>query len=355
MNYTAEETAVVWLAAFSGLDPLRQIEVLRAVGDPGKLFDEKFPVPVINERAEGVYKEGSPAIRRKQTEEFLGDLAKKGYFAVTAASGDYPEALKFADSPLVLYGRGNRALLGEPKFCIVGSRLTPPWAEKLGSRMAEALTERFVIVTGLAEGGDLAAIRGALPSGRLISVLPCGLDECYPAAHSALKEEIAKSGLLLSEYLPGETARKYSFLARNRILAALSKGVLVLSAGRRSGALITAHDALDLGREVFAIPYNPGIAQGEGCNKLLKEGAYVCTEEKDIFDCFGMVAGEKKIQTLGAQEAEALEIIAEAGELHAAVVAERMGCRIHEAAALLSALELKGLVVKVGGNRYAKI
>ena len=188
-------------------------------------------------------------------------------------------------------------------------------------------------MTGLAEGGDLSAVRGALPCGKIVSVLPCGLDECYPAAHASVKEEIVRSGLLLSEYPFREKTRKYSFHARNRILAGLCKGVLVLSAGEKSGALITANTALEYGRDVFAVPYNPGIAQGIGCN--------------------GIVPQEEKTVPLAPEEERLYGILREEGELHTAVLAERAGLPVYETAAVLSALELKGLVVKAGGNRYS--
>ena len=249
-------------------------------------------------------------------------------------------------------GAGKRELLKEELFCIVGSRVTPPWAEKFGMEIARDLTRKFAVVTGLAEGGDLAAVHGALPCGKLISVLPCGLDECYPAAHASVKEEIRRTGLLLSEVPFREKARKYSFHARNRILAGLCKGVLVLSAGEKSGALITANTALEYGRDVFAVPYNPVVAQGAGCNELLKKGAYVCTCTQDIFDCYGILPETKKPLSLSPEEEKLYSILHAEGELHAAVLAARAGMPVYEIAAVLSALELKGLVVKAGGNRY---
>lgn len=338
MEYTREERAIVWLCALSGKDMRSCVAALRAVHDPSRL-SEAFEEPVAS-----------------RTEQYLRSLEEHGVFALTLLSDDYPAALKaIPDPPLLLYGRGNRALLRERKFCIVGSRMTPPWAETLGRRVSEKLAGHFVIVTGLAEGGDAAAIAGALPSGRVISVLPCGLYRCYPAAHTSLKEKIASHGLLLSEYPPEENAAKFSFHARNRLLAGLSEGVLVLSAGQKSGTLITANRAAEYGRDVFAFPYNPGAAQGAGCNELLKKGAYVTTEVSDILSCYGMEEEKEPDVPLTEEESALLALLRERGELHIAELSELAGVKPYEAAATLASLELKNLAVKSGGNRYAAV
>ena len=357
MEYSRAERAIVWLCACSGYDRRICAALLRAAGDPARLFDdfEKISVSVIQDAKKRVYTNGT--VRREEAaERFLASLDEKGCFAVTAASADYPNVLASAyDPPLVLYGAGNRALLRERKFCIVGSRILPPWAASKGKEIAAALTERFAIVTGFAEGGDSAAIAGALPSGKLICVLPHGLDGCYPAAHAALKREVAKRGLLLSEYLPEEGVQKYSFHARNRLLAGLSEGVLVLAAGHRSGTLITADRALDCGREVFAFPHNVGAAQGVGCNQLIQKGAYLCMGAQDIFSVFGMQQTERRAPSLTEGERRILGALRAEGEVHAAVLADKAGMPVYEVQAILVSLELKGLAVKAGGNRYAPL
>ena len=357
MEYSAAERAILWLCARKEFDNRTRAALLRAAGDPARIFPdfEKICAAVIQDAKNRVYN-SDRASREREAEGLCASLGKKGYFAVTAASGDYPASLRHVfDPPLVLYGAGNRALLKERKFCIVGSRVLPPWAEKTGRKIAAELSEKFVIVTGFAEGGDSAAIAGALPSGRLVCVLPNGLDVCYPAAHAALKREVAARGLLLSEYPPETGVQKYSFHARNRLLAGLAEGVLVLAAGRKSGTLITADCALDCGREVFALPHNAGAAQGVGCNELIKKGAYLCTGAEDIFAAFGVEQTAKQPPSLTAGEARVLAVLQAEGEMHAAVVAEKAGMPVYEAQANLSSLEMKGLAVKSGGNRYAPL
>ena len=358
MTYTPDERALIWLHACAKLDLKVCDALLEKADSPEILFRdfEKISADVILKGQKGVYKEGSLSNRTAQLENFLAILDKKGCFAVTRCSEDYPAQLATIDAaPIVLFGRGNRELLKEKMFCIVGSRKTPLWAAKMGSRISGVLSERFAIVTGLAEGGDLAAIEGALPGGKLVCVLPCGLDMCYPPAHASLKEEIARKGLLLSERLFGEKVKPGAFHLRNRILAGLVKGVLVLSAGARSGALITANYAVDYSRDVYAFPYNPGVTQGVGCNELIKKGAFLCTDERDIFDIYGMTVRGKPVIELSEEELRVMQVLLEGEEMHSAAIGEKAGMEIFEIVAVLTELELKGLVVKTGGNRYRTI
>ncbi len=331
---TPEEKVVIYEAAVAGNNNRAGLAAIRGEGGVRRLSPEETAA----------------------ADRLIASLREKGIFLVTVLSEDYPEALRYApDPPLLLYGMGRRELLRARKFCIVGSRITPPWAEKVGRRISEELSERFTIVTGLAEGGDAAAIAGALPRGDLIVVLPCGIDGCYPAAHAALREKVLAKGLLLSEYAPGTGTAKWSFHQRNRILAGLSEGVLVLSAGKRSGALITAGRALDCGRDVFALPYNVGISQGEGCNDLIKAGAYLVTSSSDVFAVYGIEPREREEASAEGDEGRILTYLRENGETHVAALAGSLSLPIFETSALLSSLEIKGLVTKTGGNKYAAL
>ncbi len=344
MKIAKEERGLIWLCACTDFDYRKRTALLRAAEDPAALLSRAFAeLP-------------PPEKREEQVCAFLEENERKGRFSVTCLSSLYPEVLRaIPEPPLVLFGEGNADLLKKRKFCVVGSRVTPPWAEKCAKEISSRLAERFCIVTGLAEGGDSAAIAGAIPAGQLIAVLPCGLDECYPASHASLKAQVARSGLLLSECAPHEKGRKYSFYARNRILAGLSEGVLVVSAGEKSGALITAGYALDYGRDVFAFPYNLGAAQGEGCNALIQKGAYLARSTEDILSCYGMEVPAKPAADLSEEEEKLLSVLRREGELHAAVLAEKAGMKIFEAASALSSLEMKGLAVKAGGNRYTAL
>lgn len=356
MKYSADERAYLWLCASTKTDYRERVALLRSAPSPAALLkDPAAYFPAVCKGEELPYA-SSRETREGEADVFLASLEKKGYFAVTLLSEDYPVSLKHISMPpLVLFGAGRRDLLAKRKFCVVGSRVIPPWAEKLGRVIAGDLSGRFAVVTGLAEGGDLAAIEGALPSGNLICVLPCGLDECYPAAHASLKARVRKGGLLLSELMPEETAKKYSFHARNRLLAGLSEGVLVLAAGEKSGTLITANYALDFGRDVFALPHNVGASRGAGCNELIKRGAYLATSSEDILFTYGMERAESHAEDLEPTESAVLEILRDLGSAHTAVIAERAGMSASEAVGVLSALEIKGYAVREGGNRYSAV
>ena len=353
MEYSQEERAIIGLCMTA--DEGRLPALARALAEIGPPSAQKICVSVIESAAKRVYKD-KPLPSAAEQDAAIARLTARNMFAVTLVGADYPAALRaIPDPPPVLYCMGRRELLAKRKFCIVGSRILPAWAEKTGKTISASLSRQFVIVTGIAEGGDRAAIDGALAGGNLICVLPNGLDVAYPAAHASLQREVARRGLLLSEYAPGVKTKKYAFHARNRILAGLSEGVLILAAGVRSGTLITAHCALEYGRELFALPHNVGVAQGEGCNEMIKAGAWLCTCAGDIFAAYGMETEAPPRIPLSEKEEWLLAALKEAGELHAAVLAERTGIPVFEAQATLASLEMKGLAVRAGGNRFSAI
>ncbi len=207
---------------------------------------------------------------------------------------EYPERLtQLADPPPVLFARGRLELLGRPAVAIVGSRRSTTY----GRRSAEALAAQMVlrgitVVSGLALGIDGAAHRGTLrASGDTIAVLGSGVDLIQPASHRRLGEQISRVGLLLSEFLPGEPARAHHFPRRNRILAALGGAVVVVEAAEKSGALITVEHALDLGRDVYAVPGALDAPQSRGCNTLIRQGAQVITSPEEFGQDLGLVCG----------------------------------------------------------------
>ncbi len=359
MEYTEESRAIIWLCTKSNTEYSQQKVLLDdAQINPVTLFREweKVYPSVIKNADKRVYK-STVSQRERETDEAIAELNAAGCFAVTRQDADFPELLKHVTPNVyALFGKGNRALLNKRKFCIVGSRTTPPWAEKQAKIISQALSSEVAVVTGFAEGGDRAAIDGALASGNLICVLPLGLDGCYPARHASLKEQVAKKGLLLSEYPLGTKLRKHHFHARNRILVGLSEGVLVVSGKLdRSGAMITAKIALDHGRDVYAFPYSLGQEVGTGCNHLIKNGAYLVSEIEDITYPCGITIKKEKPQLLDENEQKILRLLKEKGELHVAQIADFAQMPVYEVAAHLSSLEMKNLAVKAGGNRYSAV
>lgn len=197
----------------------------------------------------------------------------------------YPERLRrLPDAPLVLFYEGNPALLDLPALAIVGSRRGSREARSICRRLALSLSEEGVIVvSGLAAGIDAEAHRGALQGkGSTIAVMGTGLDTTYPPENMSLRQEIAKQGLLVTEYLPAVPPAGYHFPMRNRIIAGLSLGVIVAEASEKSGSLITARLARELGRPVYVVPNRYRASASAGCADLLRAGACPVLDAADI-------------------------------------------------------------------------
>ena len=206
----------------------------------------------------------------------------------------YPERLgHLVDPPPVLFARGRLELLSRPAVTIVGSRRSTAYGRRSAEALAAQMALRGItVVSGLALGIDGASHRGALEAGGdTIAVLGSGVDLIQPASHRRLGERVAREGLLLSEFLPGEPARAHHFPRRNRILAALGGAVVVVEAAEKSGALITVEHALDLGRDVYAVPGALDAPQSRGCNLLIRQGAQVITSPEEFGRDLGLVCG----------------------------------------------------------------
>ena len=201
----------------------------------------------------------------------------------------YPEWLKeMYNPPSLLFYQGNLKLLSYPKLGFVGSREMSKEGPKITHKLIEELQQNFVIVSGLARGVDtsshVAAVKQKTPT---IAVIGNGLDISYPKENRKLQEYLAVNELVLSEYLAGEQPLKFHFPERNRIIAGLSSGVVVVEAKQRSGSLITSRFALEENREVFAVPGDILNRNSSGCNQLIKQGeAKLVTHGQDILDEF---------------------------------------------------------------------
>lgn len=201
----------------------------------------------------------------------------------------YPEWLKeIYNPPALLFYQGNLKLLNLPKLGFVGSRESSKEATKITHKLIEELKQNFVIVSGLARGVDtsshVAAVKQKTPT---IAVIGNGLDISYPKENRKLQEYLATHELVLSEYLAGEQPLKFHFPERNRIIAGLSRGIVVVEAKQRSGSLITSRYALEGNREVFAVPGDILNRNASGCNQLIQQGAAkLVTHGQDILDEF---------------------------------------------------------------------
>lgn len=237
---------------------------------------------------------GSPAraaaVRRSfedgRVQRWALEIERSGVRLLTAFDEEYPRLLaEIADPPLVLFALGNLDRLCSPAVAVVGSRSATRYGREVAANLGAGLSGVGVsVVSGLARGVDAAAHEAALDGpGGTIAVLGCGLDVDYPRENATLKEQIARHGVLLSEFEPGVEPRPQNFPIRNRIIAGLSSGVVVVEASRRSGSLITARLAADFGRDVFAVPGSVFSETSVGAHELLRDGAILCRGVEDIF------------------------------------------------------------------------
>ncbi|WP_417501326.1 DNA-processing protein DprA [Marinobacter sp.] len=292
----------------------------------------------------------------------LLDCERHGIDIVTWQSAGYPEALRHIhDAPLVLYTRGDARLLCSEQIGIIGSRNATPAGLDHARRFAAELGERGLLVTsGLALGVDGAAHAGALDAGHAtIAVIGCGLDRIYPNQHRRLGERVIANGLMVSEYPPGTPARAAHFPQRNRIISGLSRGILVVEAGLKSGSLITARLALEQGREVFAIPGSIHSPVARGCHHLIKQGARLVDQVDDILEELGcawsLSAGHLAQETASPTDAlDSREIaVFEAlgyDPLSTDALCSATGLPADQLVQSLLLLELEGLVSSVPGG-----
>lgn len=359
MELTATEKSYIWLDSFE-LNEGEKRKLLSVAGSPVSLVREfeKFQPYLIDFGKENVYNNMRRSLcdEGKYFQNLLAFFKEKSIQPIAYSSNLYPKAWKeFSDAPLVLYAKGNLALLQKRRFGIVGSRRTQASALKVGERIAETLSYAFVIVTGSADGGDVSAIEGGLQgSGEVISLLASGFGS-IPKANFSLLQKIPERGLILSPHAYDTPARNFSYEQRNKLLASLVEGVLVLGAGETSGALITAKYAKLQKKPVFALPYPPLSATGCGCNALIKDGGILTETAEDILNFYGLKA-EKRVEIpLSADESKALQFLKEQGEAHLSEIASGTGIAVFKVTAILSSLEMKGVVVKLGGNRFSAV
>jgi len=262
----------------------------------------------------------------------------------------YPEGLRdAADAPWALIGRGDPGLLDglEPfgAVTVVGSRRATSYGREMARELGRELAAAgMVVVSGLAFGIDACAHRGAIDAGRTIAVLGCGPDTAYPASHRSLWRRICEKGLVLSEFPPGSAPWRWTFPARNRIMAALAGMTVVVEAAARSGSLITADLAADLGRDLGAVPGPVTSRASAGPNSLLAGGACLVRDAQDVLDAM-LGAGAERIERGGPiLDQDLADVLAavEAGESGCDGVAAVLGLSGADAAAALSRLELLG-------------
>ncbi len=362
---TPPDDLLLRLSLVEGLDPRRLARLLHRTGvSPTSGAGEDHTGRDADRGAlrEAVSAALSPEAAR-QAARVREACAGIGATIVGIDSDDYPALLKIVpDAPLVLYR------IGEPRVApasvaVVGSRApTPAAADFARGLSADLAGSGWTVISGMARGIDGAAHDGALKGGgRTVAVLGCGVDVVYPADARRLRDRIGANGTLLSEYPPGTPPLPWHFPARNRLISGLSRGVVVVEAAARSGALITARCALDQGREVMAVPGNPLFPHTEGSNRLLRDGAVLVAGVADVLMALGWGASgetrppgpEATPTESGNRERDILRFLAT--ERHVNELAEGLGIPVPELLPCLLDMELRKLLERRAGDYYKKM
>ena len=293
-------------------------------------------------------------------EDELPRLRQYGISAYTEDDPAYPYLLRqIPDCPPVLYVRGTLPSDETLAIAVVGTRRATPYGQQAAREIVEVLAGAgAVTVSGMARGIDTTAHKAALDTGGVtVGVLASGLDVIYPAENSGLARRVLEQGALVSEHPPGVRMRKESFLLRNRIMSGMSRGVIVVEAGERSGALRTAADALEQNRDVFAVPGSVYSPCSVGTNKLIQKGAaHAVMSAQDVLDELGVATTRQEATPELALQPDSVQtrLVAQMGAnpVHSDDLARRLGLPSQEVAAALTLLELNDVVRSVGNMQF---
>jgi len=289
-------------------------------------------------------------------------IQKLGIRILTIINCNYPKILlEINDAPPVLYLKGELTKSDEEAIAVVGTRRMTPYGKRATEKIVQGLAgNNLTIISGLALGIDSVAHRIALENGsRTIAVLGTGLDNIYPYSHRGLAEKIIQNGALISEFCLGTQGYASNFPQRNRIISGLALGTLVVEAAARSGTLITAKYALEQNREVFAVPGSIFSPQSESCLNLIKMGARLVSDYKDILDELNIKdqwQGQNKadVEPESEQETKILNSLDYNTAKHINKIIAKTRFETSKVLSLLTLMEMKGLIKNLGGQNYVR-
>ena len=376
-------TSWIWLTNLHGIG---SIKITKLMQEFDSIEDVWNASPNDFKYVEGLSANDIAVLGNKNTSEaknIILNMKKLGINALTIDDPHYPNRLKdIYDPPRVLYIRGE---LPEEGFdiAVVGSRQASTYGRMMAEKLSFQLAEQGVmIVSGMAKGIDTFAHKGALKAGqRTIAVLGCGVDITYPKENEELMRYIIKNGAVISEYAPGTQPHPGYFPARNRIISGMSLGTIVIEAGEKSGSLITADFALEQGREVFAVPGNINSWGSKGVNNLIKQGAKLVSGLEDILEEFPgyisiqkdkvitddtmqhiedsrgqnqskMTDDENSMYLKLSQEERIIISHLSAMPIHIDELYKKTGCSIQQLSAILTVLEMQGIVTQLPGKCF---
>jgi DNA processing protein len=345
------------LARSRRVGPATFIRLLREHGSAGAALDA---LPRL--AADAGLRDYAPACRAEAEAEWQA-ARQAGARPLFLGTPDYPGLLAtIADPPALLWALGDPGLAARPTVALVGARNASALGCRMAARLAAGLGEAgFVVASGLARGIDAAAHQAALATGT-VAAQAGGVDDVYPPENAALAAEIATRGLRLSEMPMGHSPRAQDFPRRNRIVAGLALGIVVVEGAVRSGSLITARNALDQGREVMAVPGSPLDARAGGCNQLIRDGATLVRSAADVVEALAAALGEPRPTPAPAREPppqppagedRLLELIG-AAPVAEDILTRQLGLPPAAVSASLLDLELAGLVQRHPGGLVSR-
>jgi DNA processing protein len=312
---------------------------------------------------------GDIARARHLARQALASATTAGLTLVPYHDPSYPWVLwQIPDPPIVLWVRGNAAVLSAPGIAVVGSRNATPAGIDAARRIARDIAGAgLTVISGLARGIDAAAHAGALDAGgTTIAVLGCGADVVYPSAHASLAASVSATGAIVSEFPPGAPPLPWHFPLRNRVISGLSRGVVVVEASERSGSLITARAALDQGREVLAVPGGIASGQHRGCHRLIKDGARLVETVEDVFEQVGWIRTPATPSRVGPEgpafdddkllvDNDLQQVMARGETYGLDDLVERTGRAASDLLAELAQLEIAGKVTRSGSGGFVRL
>jgi DNA processing protein len=295
-------------------------------------------------------------------DKYIETLARQNIKILIKEDPDYPRYLReIQQPPPVIYLRGNLVIEDDWAVAIVGTRRVTHYGKQIAEQFAKTLAEHHItVVSGLARGIDGVAHQAALNSGgRSIAVLGSGVDKIYPPEHKLLAQKMMDQGAIISDYPPGTPPESSNFPPRNRIISGISRAVIVIEAGIKSGALITADFAVDQGREVYAVPGNINSIQSKGTNQLIQNGARPLTDIRDLLTDLQVELiqehQEFRKQSPSGKTESVLYSLLNDQPIHVDEIIQKAELSVSEVTAQLTVMELKGMVRHVGGMKYIKI
>jgi DNA processing protein len=352
------------LGAAAGIGPVLFRQLVARFGSPHNVltasFSELCAEPNINKARAAAIRQAARSVLPR---DWPSRLKRLGAGLVTYVDRSYPQRLlTIYDYPALLYVRGEIMASDTWAIAVVGSRRASPYGQRVARNLSAGLVGRgFTLVSGLARGVDTAAHRAALESGgRTLAVLGSGVDVIYPPENRRLADEIAASGAVVSEFPPGTRPEPGFFPRRNRLISGLSLGVVVVEAGQKSGALVTAHIAADQGREVFAVPGDITRAGSRGPHHLIQEGAKLVRDVDDILAelpdrphrvSAGLPGGPRP--GLAPQERELLDLITD-DPITLDELVRLTGWGSSRVLAALLSLEMKSHIRQLAGKRFVR-